>query len=51
MKFSLCKKKYGGILRLNADYLNFFKFDNDINFLLPFKFSNNNHLLKIEKKI
>lgn len=36
--------KYGGISRLFADYISYFKKDKDIKFYLPFILSNNNHL-------
>ena len=42
---------YGGISRLYSNYINFFKEDKDINIILPFYFSNNNHLSQINKKI
>tara|TARA_B110000503_G_C7148757_1_gene414178 strand:- start:26 stop:1111 length:1086 start_codon:yes stop_codon:yes gene_type:complete len=35
---------YGGISRLNADYINFFFNDQDISLNLPFYFSNNKYL-------
>jgi len=38
--------RYGGISRLYADYINYFKKDKEIKFYLPFILSNNVHLNK-----
>ena len=41
---------YGGISKINADYLNFFCKDKIINFKLPFHFSNNSYLKNTDFK-
>ena len=35
---------YGGISRLIVEYLKMFENDDDIEFIVPFNFSNNKHL-------
>ena len=45
-EFFTLQDRYGGISRLYADYINYFKKDKEIKFYLPFILSNNIHLNK-----